>query len=87
MQPSSSSPSSSSSEVSYGGKDACTGDSGGPLWKWLGGRRRKRAFLIGVVSRGKGCARNNAPGIYTRQKSICYKPQKTSFLPCPCAIG
>eukprot|EP00094_Tigriopus_californicus_P014048 TCALIF_13604-PA protein Name:"Similar to KLKB1 Plasma kallikrein (Bos taurus)" AED:0.37 eAED:0.37 QI:101/0/0.2/0.6/1/1/5/0/273 len=54
-------------EVSYGGKDACVGDSGGPLWKWIG-KKRPRAFAIGVVSRGKGCARKDNPGIYTRVK-------------------
>eukprot|EP00095_Tigriopus_kingsejongensis_P005800 maker-scaffold88_size394946-snap-gene-2.25 protein:Tk05800 transcript:maker-scaffold88_size394946-snap-gene-2.25-mRNA-1 annotation:"GH21133" len=54
-------------EVSYGGKDACVGDSGGPLWKWIG-KKRPRAFAIGVVSRGRGCARKDNPGIYTRVK-------------------
>jgi hypothetical protein len=54
-------------DVTYGGKDACTGDSGGPLWKWIG-KKRPRAFLIGGVSRGEGCARRDAPGIYTRVK-------------------
>jgi len=28
-----------------GGKDACVGDSGGPLWKWIG-RAKKVAFQV-----------------------------------------
>ncbi|XP_040567956.2 urokinase-type plasminogen activator [Lepeophtheirus salmonis] len=46
----------------FGGADSCTGDSGSPLWIWKG----KRAFLIGIVSRGRGCALKNSPGIYTK---------------------
>lgn len=45
-----------------GGKDSCKGDSGGPLYKWVG----NQAVLIGVVSRGKGCATYNQAGIYTK---------------------
>ena len=34
---------------------------GGPLWKWFGNTKTK-AFVIGIVSRGKGCARADSPG-------------------------
>ena len=52
-----------------GGKDACTGDSGGPLWIEMG-RKTRRAFIVGVVSRGFNCASHNKPGIYTRVKDF-----------------
>ena len=54
-------------EVRWGEIDACQGDSGGPLWKWMG-RTKPKAVLVGVVSRGKGCARKNMPGVYVRIK-------------------
>ena len=44
------------------------GDSGGPLFRWntekITGKRR--SHIIGVVSRGTGCAHFNFPGIYTK---------------------
>ena len=43
-----------------GGQDTCQGDSGGPLWVEEDGK----AVLVGLVSRGRGCAKQNYPGIY-----------------------
>jgi secreted trypsin-like serine protease len=51
-----------------------SGDSGGPLFvneKLLEPNGTSvRAFLIGAVSRGHGCARMNYPGIYSRIKAL-----------------
>jgi len=46
---------------SDGGKDSCQGDSGGPLICPINGK----ATLVGVVSRGSGCADAGTSGLYS----------------------
>lgn len=55
-------------KLEIGGSDACQGDSGGPLVKYVKfrGKPVEKAVLVGLVSRGNGCAYYNQPGIYTR---------------------
>lgn len=45
--------------LEQGGKDACSGDSGGPMVDDEG-------TLIGIVSWGAGCARPGLSGVYSR---------------------
>ena len=49
------------------GRDACNGNSGGPL-AVLG--QDGSYSQIGVVSWGKGCARQGYPGVYTRLTAL-----------------
>ncbi|XP_025416029.1 trypsin-like [Sipha flava] len=47
-----------------GQQDACQGDSGGPMHRHIYSSNVME--VIGIVSWGKGCARENYPGVYTR---------------------
>ncbi|CAH2102612.1 unnamed protein product [Euphydryas editha] len=50
--------------VPEGGKDSCTGDSGGPAVATDSG------LQIGVISSGRGCGRPGYPGVYTDVASV-----------------
>ncbi|MEB4589945.1 serine protease [Candidatus Thiothrix sp. Deng01] len=62
-----------------GGKDACVGDSGGPLMVQQNGVYRQ----VGIVSQGEGCAMPGKYGIYTRVASYANWIQQ--FAPPPYA--
>lgn len=53
------------------GKDACSGDSGGPLMRKIESSDTPQAqwFLEGIVSWGSGCGKPGYPAIYTRVPS------------------
>lgn len=46
------------------GKDACSGDSGGPLF--IKGETYEQDELVGTVAWGRGCADERWPGVYSR---------------------
>lgn len=54
--------------LNTGGRDACSGDSGGPLTVR---NATNQAILAGIVSYGIGCARPNFLGVYTRVSRYC----------------
>lgn len=49
-----------------GDKDACGGDSGGPLMHQVNEGQNFRVYQIGIVSYGFKCAEPGYPGVYTR---------------------
>ena len=49
-----------------GGKDACQGDTGGPLFVESG----NRVIQVGIVSWGQGCARADYAGVYARVSAL-----------------
>ena len=48
------------------GRDACYGDSGGPLLLTPNENDHNEDTLVGLVSWGRGCADKQFPGVYTR---------------------
>jgi len=62
-----------------GGKDSCSGDSGGP-GIWVNGGI---SYLAGITSYGNGCARAGYPGVYTRvSKYVKWLEEKTGVNYC-----
>ncbi|ODN06574.1 Transmembrane protease serine 11A, partial [Orchesella cincta] len=51
-------------DIKNGGRDACPGDSGGPLFVEAG--EANRHYLVGIVSWGEQCGLKKRPGVYTR---------------------
>ena len=51
------------------GKDTCDGDSGGPMFATLSGKR----YQIGITSFGRGCATRKYPGVYTEVNSFAVR--------------
>ena len=47
--------------VEGGGKDACKGDSGGPMIADIG----NEVYQLGIISWGVGCGRREKPGVYS----------------------
>lgn len=50
-------------DLANGGVDTCQGDSGGPMFR---PDADGKLIQVGIVSWGDGCARKNAPGVYTQ---------------------
>ena len=48
--------------IEQGGRDSCSGDSGGPLYVR---DQLKQPVQVGLVSFGRGCANPNTPGVYS----------------------
>ena len=52
--------------VQGGGKDSCSGDSGGPIIQKIGNTH----LQVGIVSWGETCAAANYPGVYVRVSGV-----------------
>jgi secreted trypsin-like serine protease len=61
------------------GKDACFGDSGGPMYAT---DPQRGLVQIGIVSRGGGCATKSFPGNYTDVHKLRYWIDRSISTPC-----
>ncbi|XP_023289416.1 trypsin, partial [Orussus abietinus] len=64
-----------------GGKDACNGDSGGPLQVL---REYNSYELAGIISWGRGCGDAGNPGVYTKMTNYLYWLREYITDECPC---
>lgn len=55
-----------------GGRDSCTGDSGGPLMLPVFENGKFSFVQIGIVAYGIGCGRPNIPGMYTNVQEFMH---------------
>jgi secreted trypsin-like serine protease len=72
-----------------GGKDACFGDSGGPLYYLEPSPEEGQPITtqVGIVSWGEGCARQGKPGVYASvayhfdfiQSTVCHADPSAQF--------
>jgi trypsin len=72
-----------------GGKDACFGDSGGPLYSYESSPEEGQPSTtqVGIVSWGEGCARQGKPGVYASvayhfdfiQSTVCHADPSAPF--------
>jgi secreted trypsin-like serine protease len=51
------------------GKDACYGDSGGPIFAARAGKR----YQIGITSFGRGCGARGYPGVFTEVNAVAIR--------------
>jgi secreted trypsin-like serine protease len=61
--------------VLAGGRDACSGDSGGPLI--ARGATSAADVMVGITSFGQGCAQKNTPAGYTNVQKYAAWIQST----------
>ena len=61
--------------LAAGGIDACSGDSGGPLF--CHSAHEKKFYQLGVISWGQGCGRKGRYGVYTDLMDLKYWVQET----------